>query len=138
MFLSGRSTPRTFVIDGSNIHDIPSFYDEINRVFMGGEDWKLGPSLDALDDMLYGGYGALQGSGPVVLIWRGMERNRTDLGVEATRAYYRAKMDAPDRYNVARINDDLAALERGEGATYFEIICEILAGHPRIEVRAES
>lgn len=135
--MNDSSAPPTFVIDGGNIHDIPSFFDEINRVFMGGEDWKLGPSLDALDDMLYGGYGALQGSGPVVLIWRGMEKNRGDLGLDATRAHYRAKLDAPDQFNSARINDDLAALERGEGATYFEIICEILAAHPRIKVQAE-
>lgn len=135
--MNDSATPATFVIDGSSIHDIASFCDEINRVFMGGEDWKLGPSLDALDDMLYGGYGALQGSSPVVLIWREMEKNRNDLGLKATRAYYRAKLDAPDRYNLARINDDLAALERGEGATYFEIICEIFAGHPRIELRPE-
>ena len=48
----------TLRLDGRLIHDIASFYDEINRVFMAGEDWQLGPSLDALDDMLRGGYGA--------------------------------------------------------------------------------
>lgn len=58
---------RTLTIDGSRIHDIPSFYDEINRVFMTGVDWTLGPSLDALDDLLYGGYGALDGDAPVSL-----------------------------------------------------------------------
>lgn len=126
------------LLEGGNIHDIPSFYDEINRVFMAGEDWKLGPSLDALDDMLYGGYGAIEGSEPVILIWRQMEKNRADLGLDATRAHYLAKLDFPDQFNVQRILDDLAALERGDGATYFDIVCEILAGHPRIEVRPEA
>ena len=41
----------TLIIDGENIHDIFSFFDEINRVFMHSEDWKLGPSLDALNDI---------------------------------------------------------------------------------------
>ena len=50
----------TLRLDGCRIRDIPSFYDEINRVFMAGEDWRLGPSLNALDDMLRGGYGALK------------------------------------------------------------------------------
>lgn len=35
-------------IDGNRIRDIPSFYMEINSVFMSGEEWQLGPSLDAL------------------------------------------------------------------------------------------
>ena len=41
----------TMRLDGRRVHDIASFYDEINRVFMTGVDWQLGPSLDALDDM---------------------------------------------------------------------------------------
>lgn len=136
--MTGEPAIRTVLIDGRNIHDIPSFYEEINRVFMAGEDWKLGQSLDALDDMLYGGYGAIQGSEPVILIWRQMEKNRTDLGLGATRAHYRSKLDFPDRFNLQRVHDDIAALERGEGATYFDMICEVLAGHPQIEVRSEA
>ena len=32
---------RILTLDGTRIHDIPSFYDEINRVFMQGVDWTL-------------------------------------------------------------------------------------------------
>lgn len=53
--------PLVLVLQGSAVSDIPSFYAEINRVFMAGEDWQLGHSLDALVDMLYGGYGVLAG-----------------------------------------------------------------------------
>jgi len=42
---------KTLTIIGCGIHDIPAFYAEINRVFMAGEDWTLGESLDGLDDM---------------------------------------------------------------------------------------
>jgi hypothetical protein len=52
----------TLRLDGRRITGIPSFYDEVNRVFMADESWTLGPSLDALDDLLYGGYGALHGA----------------------------------------------------------------------------
>ncbi|AWX92328.1 hypothetical protein DPM13_00970 [Paracoccus mutanolyticus] len=51
---------------------LPGFYDEMNRVFMAAEDWQLGDSLDALNDMLYGGYGALHGAGSVRLRWLAM------------------------------------------------------------------
>lgn len=45
---------RRVTILGERIHDIPSFYDEVNRVFMENEAWSIGQSLDAFDDMLYG------------------------------------------------------------------------------------
>ncbi|MCD8081750.1 MAG: barstar family protein [Bacteroides sp.] len=83
---------KTFIIDGNNIHDIPSFYEEINRVFMPEEDGKLGESLDALSDMLYGGYDEIEGNEEVYLIWKDFEKNRTDLGWELTRNDYRSKV----------------------------------------------
>ncbi|MEN4902932.1 barstar family protein [Luteimonas sp. TWI1416] len=128
------TAPKSLLLDGSRIHDIASFYDEINRVFMAEVDWTLGPSLDALDDMLYGGYGALDGDAPVTLVWTAFEKNRQDLGVETTRRFLQAKLDQPERFNVAHVQRQLDALEAGTGQTYFEIVLEILASHPNIEL----
>ncbi|MEO3997357.1 ribonuclease inhibitor [Mesorhizobium sp. CAU 1732] len=127
---------KTLTIDGTAIHDIPSFYDEINRVFMAGEDWKLGASLDALADMFRGGYGAIEGGEPIKLIWLAMERSRTQLGLEATRAFYQDKLARPEMFNTEAISSRLAALEAGSGPTYFEIVLEIIAEHPNIELEA--
>lgn len=126
-----------FTIDGRNIGDIPSFYDELNRVFMPDEDWQLGQSLDALDDMLYGGYGALHERGDVTIVWTEFEKCRQALGVEATRDHYLAKLTHPDRFNAERIRNDLDSLNRGVGPTYFDIILQIFADHPNITLRAE-
>ena len=125
---------KTLTLVGADIHDIPSLYDEINRVFMAGEDWTLGPSLDALDDMLYGGFGAIDGKEPVILIWEGFDRMERVLGLETTRAFLRAKLDRPDVFDAALIGRRLDALERGEGQTYLETVLEILAGHANIEL----
>jgi len=122
-------------LDGSRIHDIPSFYDEVNRVFMQEVDWKLGHSLDALDDLLYGSYGALDGSAPVTLAWNNFENNRRDLGIEATRAFLLAKLDAGQRYDHARIQRQLDALEAGTGQTFFDIVLEIISTHPNITLQ---
>lgn len=119
-------------LDGTRVHDIASFFDEVNRVFMADEDWTLAPSLDALDDLFYGGYGALAGRAPVTLHWQGFEHSRQALGLEATRRFLQAKLAAPERYNVPRITRELAALEAGEGPTYFEIVLQIIAAHPNI------
>ena len=122
-----------FTLDAARFDDIAGFYREINRLFMAAEDWQLGESLDALDDLLYGGFGALAGVGQARLIWRGIKKSRADLGLAATQAWLCAKLDQP-QFDTTAIRDQLKALERGEGQTYFEIIVGIFADHPNIEL----
>ena len=124
--------PQTLSLDGHRIDGIATFYDEVNRVFMAGEDWALGHSLDAFNDMLYGGYGALADEGPVTLVWTAFARSRQVLGADATRAWLQAKLEPPGRYDTARIQRELDALGAGTGPTFFELVLEILATHPRI------
>ncbi|WP_109700203.1 barstar family protein [Chitinophaga deserti] len=123
-------------IDGSRITDIPSFYAEINRVFMSGEDWQLGNSLDAFNDLLYGGFGLLQINEPVVLFWQHMEQSRAALGYAVTKRFYEDKLLTDSPYDKDLARDKLAALESGTGQTYFDILLEIIAEHPNITLRA--
>lgn len=122
-------------INGAAIVDIPSFYAEINRVFMAGEDWQLGPSLDALDDLLYGGYGALAGHKTATVVWRDIDCSRDALGVEATRAWLQDKLRQPGTFNTEAIRHQLDALQRGDGQTYFDIVMDIFASHPNINLQ---
>jgi len=119
-------------IEGAAIVDIPSLYAEINRVFMAGEDWQLGPSLDSLDDLLYGGHGALAGHETATVVWRDIDRSRETLGLEATRAWLEDKVRQPGTFNAETIGRQLDALQRGEGQTYFQIVMDIFASHPNI------
>ena len=123
---------KTFVLDGSRIEGIPSFYDELNRVVMPREDWTLGPSLDALDDLLYGGIGELAGVARPTIVLRDSARVRDALGEAATREYYRSKIARPDLFQIDRFRADLAALEAGSGRTYFDLVCEVFAAHENI------
>ena len=129
------SAPQSLMIDGARIRDIASFYDEINRVFMVGEDWQLGASLDGLDDMLYGGYGVLRGKSPAIVVWQQMDSSRIALGVEATRAYYFAKLEQPQVFKPGPIQAALARLGQG-GPTYFDLVMQVFADHPNITLRA--
>lgn len=124
----------SLIIEGSRINDIPSFYEEINRVFMTGEDWKLGNSLDAFNDLLYGGFGALHGNETVTLIWRDMHYSKEALGLETTRKYYEAKLlpGSPYDKNIAR--QKLEELHKGIGQTYFDILMEIISEHSNIHL----
>lgn len=122
----------TLTIDGSAIHDIPSLYAELNRVLMPDEDWTLGESLDALDDLLYGGFGVLDGSAPVSISWQDHDSARTALGVETTLAYYEAKLARPEVYSVTSAGSAIAALRAGTGPTYFELVLQVFRSHPNI------
>lgn len=121
-------------IDGAAVRDIPSFYDEVNRVFMTGETWRLGESLDALDDLLYGGYGALAGRSEVCVVWTDHELSRRSLGRETTIAHHSAKLARPDVFDPERARSAIADLEAGAGSTYFDIVLGIFADHPDVEL----
>lgn len=127
----------TFTIEGAAIRDIASLYTELDRVFMGDEDWRLGPSLDALDDLLYGGFGALVGADDVHVIWRDHDASRRALGRDATMAYYREKLTRPAVFDHSHFTRKLDEVEAGAGQTYFEIVLEIFAAHPDIALELE-
>lgn len=121
-------------LDGRRIDGIPGFYAEVNRVFMAAEDWDLAESLDALDDMLRGGYGATCGAEVVDLHWHHADRSREALGRAATRDWLGAKLLRPG-FNHDLIRRQLAALDDGTGPTFFEQVLAIIADHPRIRLR---
>lgn len=127
-------TRPTFEIDGAAVHGIASLYVELNRVFMPDEDWTLGESLDALDDLLYGGFGDLRGAEPVRVVWRDAEVARDALGVEVTREYYRAKLERPEVYAAPSAQRALDALDAGRGETYFELVLRVFRDHRNIEL----
>ncbi|WP_431804885.1 barstar family protein [Microbacterium sp. bgisy203] len=128
------SDPTTFVLDGTRIQSIATFYDEVNRVLMSGEDWTLGPSLDALDDLLYGGFGALADVEHPVIVVRESARVRAALGATATREYYAEKLAHPETFHVERFTTALAELDAGNGQTYFDLVLDVFAGHPDVRL----
>jgi hypothetical protein len=101
---------------------------------MAGEDWTLGPSLDALDDLLHGGYGALHGHERARLVLSDHARVREALGLEATRAYLRGKLARPDLFSARVFQERLDRLEAEGGPTYYDTVLEIIAEHPGIEL----
>jgi RNAse (barnase) inhibitor barstar len=128
---------KTFVIDGNRFADIAGFYRELNRLFMAAEDWQLGESLDAFDDLLYGGFGEAAGESTITIRWCRFEKSRIDLGLDATRAYYLKKLQQPHRYQVETARRNLQELESGTGKTYFELLLQIIAEHPNVTLVPE-
>jgi len=52
----------------------------------------------------------------------------------ATEAFYKDKLANPSLYNARLIQERLKALQNGMGPTFFEIVINIIADHPNIEL----
>ena len=125
---------KTFIIQGGTIHDLETLYAAFNKTFMENEDWELGQSLDALNDLFYGGFGSMSPDEPVNIIWQDFEQNRDRFGKEFTINWYEQKLDQSQHYNIKWVRERLSDLWKGKGQTYFEIILEIIAARKNIRL----
>jgi len=131
-------TKKSITINADNFSDLPAFYEEIDKLFMKGIDWKLGHSLDALNDILYGGFGVYDPGELVLVLWQNVSKSKKDLGVEETRKNYQMKIEKGYPYNVRLFQEKLLELENDNGPTLFDIIIEIFGDHKNIELRLEN
>jgi RNAse (barnase) inhibitor barstar len=128
-------TKKTITIHADHFSDLAGFYEEMNRLFMKDVDWKMGHSLDALNDILYGGFGVFNPGEPVLVLWLNVSKSKADLGPDETKKNYQMKIDKGYPYNVKLFQEKLAELEKGQGQTLFDIIIEIFTDHRNIELR---
>jgi hypothetical protein len=104
---------------------------------MVGENWALGESLDALHDMLHGGYGALAGCSSATVLWKDMDTSREALGREETLRFLLARPAERRMFNGKTVQGQIEALRAGGGETYFDIVMQVFSEHPRIEIIAD-
>ncbi|MDR2255255.1 MAG: ribonuclease inhibitor [Arthrobacter sp.] len=130
----GEGTVLDVAIDGARVASIGDFYAQLNAALMQGEDWQLGASLDALNDLLYGGFGALAGVDSQRWTFTDHEAMRGALGVKATREWLEAKLAPEGPFDRPTIRSQLARLQETGHATYFELILEVFADHPDVEL----
>lgn len=123
---------KKIIIEGKNINNIETFYEEVNRVFMLHENWKIAQSLDAFNDMLYGSFGEIKGKEKIQLIWKDMEQNQKSLGFQTTLEFYQNKLKSPEIFNRKFVLSKIDELHNGVGPTFFQIVLEILSDHDNI------
>ena len=123
---------KKIIIEGTNINNIETFYEEVNRVFMSQENWKIAQSLDAFNDLLYGSFGEIKGKEKIQLIWKDIEQNQKSLGFQTTLEFYQNKLKSPEIFNRKFVLSKIDELHNGVGLTFFEIILEIIADHENI------
>ncbi len=124
------------VIHGGHFSSLGGFYEEASNVLMKDTDWKVG-TLDGFDDILYGGFGVIEGKEKIEIIWKEAEKSKEDLGFKATREFYENKIRQGKPFNTELIQQKLNELTEGKGQTLFEILVGIIESHTNITLTLE-
>lgn len=70
---------KEYTINGAEFNTIETFYTGIQELFTAGLDWEFGRNLDALADILVGGFGMHEVDEPIKVTWINMEQSRAVL-----------------------------------------------------------
>jgi Barstar (barnase inhibitor) len=116
---------RTFEIDGATFQSLDAFAAMLTRVLFPDSAWN--GNLDALNDMLRGGFGSPE-DGFVVRI-RNSDLAMKALGYLETSRWYEER--ANDAYPTSRdpFRELLEQATQGHGVTLFDMIVEIFKVH---------
>jgi len=128
---SNKNNKKTAVINGSHFSDLYGFYEEVSRVLMKNQDWKV-RTLDGFNDILYGGFGVFENNEEIEIIWKESQKSKEDLGFDATKEFYENKIKQGKPFNINLIHEKLDELTDGNGQTLFEILIEIIESHKNI------
>ena len=71
---------KTMVLDGNRFSDLEGFYTEMDLLLTKNLTWKTGHNLDALNDLLRGGFGVHEYEEPITLRWINYNKSKKKLG----------------------------------------------------------
>lgn len=114
-----------FELEGMRITTLDDFYEEISRVLIPDCAW--GRNLDALNDILRGGFGTPDGG--FTIRWRDHELSRSNLGHAETVRQLQRRLERCHPTNRDAVARDLEAARRGDGPTVFDWLIEIIRDH---------
>ena len=87
---------KRIVIDGSNCTDMESFYNEIDYVMTLDTEIETGHNLDALHDILCGGFGVHAFGEPIEILWTDFDKSIKYLGIEQVMTIVEMMLDYDD------------------------------------------
>ena len=71
---------KEFILDGNNFSDLEGFYTEIDKLMTKDMEEETGHNLDALNDILRGGFGVHEFEEEIIVKWLHYEKSKQDLG----------------------------------------------------------
>lgn len=126
-------TKKTYILDGSRFTTLFEFAYEFSRVCL--VKWQWNGNLDALDDILSGGFGTPDEG--FCLVWRNAALSKHALGYAETVRWYQEIIQKCHPTNVGAVKKRMALAQQEQGQTLFELILEIIKEHRDIELILE-
>jgi RNAse (barnase) inhibitor barstar len=123
---AGAAMRREFTINGKDFDDLEGFYCEIDKILTKDLAWKTGHNLDALNDLLRGGFGVHEYGEPIKLIWKNFSKSRADFGYAATIKYFEAMLEYCHPSNRGNVAEALASAKLNRGDTLLNMIVNII------------
>jgi len=123
-----------YLLDGERFDTLEEFYTEVGRVFVGGKSW--GENLNALNDLLQGGFGPIPDE--FQLVWRHAERSRERLGYTETVRQLTSQLRDCHPTALIKTAWALRAALRGQGPTVFDWLVTLIGEHPNVELFLEE
>ncbi|MEU0150180.1 barstar family protein [Streptomyces sp. NPDC006288] len=114
----------TYVIDGSGITGLDSFWDAVGEA-VNGPGGYFGRNLDAFADCLGGGFGT-PGDGSFVIEWRDHAQSADALGHAETARRLERLLPRVHPTGRAGLERELAEARAGRGPTLFDQLVEII------------
>ncbi len=114
---------KTLVLDGARVDGLEAFWDEVTRSLRVGP-W--GRNLDALEDVLRGGFG----TPPEGFVWKwtGAARLQQALGPKETERWLVARRSSTHPSNWPALDARLTKVRAGEGETLFDELVSVVRG----------
>ncbi|GGD91797.1 hypothetical protein GCM10011515_09330 [Tsuneonella deserti] len=116
---------REYILDGTNVTSLESFFDEVSRALIPGASW--GKNLDAFNDILRGGFGTPEEG--FRLRWKHSEFSREKLGYPETVRQLEKRLERCHPSNRKNVRNALNRAQSGEGSTVFDWLVEIIGVH---------
>ena len=115
-----------YEIDGTRFSTLEEFYGEIDRV-LGLSNW--GRNLDALDDVLQGGFGTPDEG--FTIRWKNHTLSRERLGYPETVRQLKLRLEHCHAANRVLVSKDLEMAQVHQGQTVFDWVVTIIRDHGR-------
>lgn len=116
---------REYVVDGSLFGTLEEFAAHFSKRVLGEYEWN--GNLDALNDVLRGGFGTPDDG--FILVWKNSDLSRQRLGYGETAVVLERRLTTCHPSNRAQIAAELASARRGVGPTVFDWVVDIMNDH---------
>lgn len=129
-------------IDGAEISSLSDFYNTIYPQITKDLDWIPAHNMDALADILRGGFGQHQFGDSLQITWKNFDHSRASLGYQETLKWIEAKMYPGSPYNQKRLRYQRKQALACQGITIGErllaVLRETLAEMPGSSLKLEA